>query len=343
MDLSPDNTYEAIVRAVKAGQVPYVQASPGVGKSQIVAKVAKTFNLKMVDFRLAAADPTDLQGFPSKTDAQRMGYLPPEDFPLVGDKLPDGFDGWCLFFDELPQAFPSIQNASYKIFLDRMIGQKHLHPNTIIIAAGNLDTDKAHTHKLSTALQSRIIPLTMVVSTEDWMKWAAENGIDYRIRAFLKWKPDLLHNFAKIQEAKADTSSFACPRTWEFASKLIATSPNELDPIDTALVVGAVGNGAAMEYSGFSALFEKLVDYAAILAKPLEVEIPTEPSVLHALAGLVSHPQHLDTLPRIMPFIGRMPVEFQVFALRDAIKLKPALLNNPALDDWKQKYIDRLY
>lgn len=347
LTLSPKNTQEAIIRTIKAGEVPYVQSSPGVGKSMIVEAVTKQFNLLLIDFRLAAADPTDLQGFPSKTDNNRMGYLPPEDFPLVGDPIPTNpegvpYNGWLLFFDELPQAFPSIQNASYKIFLDKKIGQRSIHPNVCMVAAGNLSTDKAHTHKLSTALQSRLVALSMVVSNDDWDDWAIEDGIDYRIRAFIKHKPELLHNMDKLIKAKADISAYACPRSWAKGSAMIIDSPNELDVIDRALLEGAVGQGAAMEFAGFCELFDKLIDYSDILKDPDNVPVPSEPSVLHALAGLLSHPKHLATLPKIMPFIDRLPVEFQVYSLRDAIKLQPALLNNPALTNWKHKYIDRL-
>lgn len=348
MQLSPDNTSEAIERCIQARQVPYVQSSPGVGKSQIMKAVAKKWNLKLIDYRLATADPTDLQGFPQLINNLRMGFAPPVEIPLATDPLPkdengNTMAGWFIFFDELGQAYPSIQNASFKIIHDKMVGQHKLHDNVAMGAAGNLESDKAHTQKLSSALTSRLIKLEMVVSNDDWDKWAIENGIDYRIRAFIQWKPDMLHNFKKIIESKADSESYACPRTWEFGSKLMHNQPNEVDAIGQALLHGAVGKSAASMFAGFSALFEKLIKYDAILKDPHNAAIPTEPSILHAVSALISHDIHLNTVPDIMPYVERLPVEFQVFALRDAIKKKPSLLNEAALADWKNKYIDRLY
>lgn len=340
--LSPDNSIEAIKRSLMAGLVPYLRGSPGVGKSQIVHAVAEYFNLYLIDYRLAQADPTDLQGFP-ENDNHRMCYAPPKDIPIEGDKIPDGFAGWMLFFDELSQAFPSVQNASYKIFLDKKVGQKKIHPKCVMVAAGNLDTDKANTHRMSTALQSRITHLQMSVSNNDWQKWAVDNGIDHRIRGFLKWKPKLLHNFAANQAADIKEDTFACPRTWEFASRALIQRPNELDVIDLAILTGNVGSGPAIEFQGFAAIYDKLPQYAEIHANPTGAPIPTEPSVLHALASLLAHPQHLDTITDIVPYIERMPVEFQVWSLRDAIRLKNSLLHHPALEDWKDKYADRLY
>lgn len=46
--------------ALKANLVPFVKGSPGIGKSDIARKVADHFNLKLIDFRLAQCDPTDL-------------------------------------------------------------------------------------------------------------------------------------------------------------------------------------------------------------------------------------------------------------------------------------------
>jgi len=338
MNVTPVQCQTAIQRIIRAGRVPYIKGNPGICKSQLVDQFAKEHRLKVIAFHLAAADPTDLQGFPS-AQAMRMSYLPPEDFPIVGDKIPDGYDGWMLFFDELSQAFPSIQNASYKIFLDKKVGQKDLHKNVVMAAAGNLETDKANTHRMSTALQSRLIHLTLEVSNMDWQRWAVTADIDYRIRAFLKWKPKLLHNF----KPDHNDDTFACPRTWEFASDEIKHSPNEIDVIDLAILIGTIGKGPAIEFQGYSLIYDKLPSFEDILKNPHKIDIPEEPSVRHALASLISHPDNLIHLPEAMPFIDRLPVEFQVWSLRDAIKKKPELLNHPALEIWKDKYGDRLY
>ncbi|MDT1857465.1 ATP-binding protein, partial [Acinetobacter baumannii] len=87
---------------------------------------------------------------------ERSFYAPPTMFPLVDDEIPDGYHGWLLFLDELPNAPAAVQNVTYRLILDRMIGQKHLHENVFIVAAGNKDTDNCHTESLSSALISRM-------------------------------------------------------------------------------------------------------------------------------------------------------------------------------------------
>lgn len=348
MFINPTDTTKAVERALQAGLIPYVQGNPGIGKSVINHAICDRYNLKLIDFRLATADPTDMQGFPDKIlgkngKSNRMAYAPPEDIPLEEDEVPQGYDGWYLFFDELSQAFPSIQNAAYKIFLDKMVGQKKIHSKVVMAAAGNLDTDGANTHRMSTALQSRVSHLFMNVSNDDWQAHAAENQFDYRVRAFLKWKPKLLHTFDANRQAESPEPTFGCPRTWEMGSKHLKTRPNDLDNVDLALLAGTVGTGPATEFKGYAAIYDKVPSYDELCRNPTGISMPDEPSVLHALSSLVAHPQHLDTLDKAMPFLDRMPVEFQVWAIRDAVKIRPSLLHNACLDDWKDKYADRLF
>ena len=41
---------QALIEDLKAGLTPMVASSPGMGKSDIIRSIAKTFNLKVIDF-----------------------------------------------------------------------------------------------------------------------------------------------------------------------------------------------------------------------------------------------------------------------------------------------------
>lgn len=49
-----------IMRTLKAGLVPMLVSSPGMGKSDIILAIAEKYNLKVIDLRLSQSDPTDL-------------------------------------------------------------------------------------------------------------------------------------------------------------------------------------------------------------------------------------------------------------------------------------------
>ena len=48
------------LQTLKANLVPFLTASPGVGKSASVMYLAKQFNLKVIDIRLSQEDPSCL-------------------------------------------------------------------------------------------------------------------------------------------------------------------------------------------------------------------------------------------------------------------------------------------
>lgn len=198
---------QMITKFIRAKIVVMLSGSPGIGKSHIVHQIAKAHGLKVIDLRLAQCDPCDLMGFPM-IDGEKASYKPMDTFPIEEDPIPKGYNGWLLFMDELNSAAPAVQAASYKIILDRMVGNHKLHKNVAIVAAGNLETDNAIVQPMSTALQSRMAHLELVVDSKEWVDWASSNEIDYRITSYINFRPDALYTFSPDHTDK----TYASPR-----------------------------------------------------------------------------------------------------------------------------------
>jgi hypothetical protein len=305
--------------------------SPGIGKSDIVKLVAKKHNLKLIDVRLAQSDPTDLNGFPTlQSDGQRMDYAPPTTFPLEKlDQIPEGHDGWLLFLDEINAAPPSIQAAAYKLVLDRQIGAHNLHKRVAIVCAGNKSTDKAIVNRLSTAMQSRMIHLNLMVDPEAWLDWANASDIDHRVISFIKFRPELL-------------DTFASPRTWEFLSKIISDKI-KFTKTDHAVLTGTVGEGPATEFRAFCEVYKDLPNIEDMIENPTTVTIPNEPGHQYAMTTLISHHANDDTIEPLMIVIKKLPIEFQVVVLKDIYSIAPELKQNPIIQDWINKNADKLF
>ena len=255
VEISASDMTDALDSVLLSKQTPMLVGSPGIGKSDIVKLTAKKHNLKLIDLRLAQSDPTDLNGFPTlQNDGTRMDYAPPTTFPLENlDEIPVGYEGWLLFLDEINAAPPAIQAAAYKLVLDRQIGSHNLHKRVAIVCAGNKATDKAIVNRLSTAMQSRMIHLNLMVDTESWLEWANTHNVDHRVISFIKFRPELLHKF---NPSHAD-NTFASPRTWEFLSKIIVDK-KEFTKTDHAVLVGTVGEGPATEFRAFCDVYKDL-------------------------------------------------------------------------------------
>lgn len=326
-----------ITQLIRAKLVPLVKGSPGVGKSDIIHKIAADFGLKVIDLRLAQCDPTDMLGFP-QIQGSKAGYVPMETFPIESDEIPKGYNGWLLFLDELTSAPKSIQSASYKIILDRMVGNHKLHPNVAVVAAGNLESDNAIVESMSTALQSRLVHLEIAVDKDEWLDWAANVNIDHRICSFIRFRPDLLHNF----NPDHTDCTYACPRTWKFADQILKVTEDS-SPERRPMLAGALSEGVATELMAFMQIYKSLPSIAEIVSDPMGTMVSNDPSVLFAITGSIANHADADNIAKLVQYVNRLPVEFQVVCLREAIRRNKALMSTPTMQAWIAKNANELY
>jgi hypothetical protein len=329
MQVKSSQAVRMITTAIKAKVVPYLKGSPGTGKSQLVHQIAENYNLQLIDIRLSQADPTDLAGFPIIV-GNKADYAPMKHFPIEGDPLPPGKSGWLIFLDEASSAPPAIQAASYKLVLDRGVGSHRLHKNVALVLAGNLETDGAIVHPMSTALQSRLLHLELVVDAKEWDEWATtRGGIHHHITSAIKFKPGWLYTFSPDHT----DCTYACPRTWEFASRIIEASEDDSEDL-LPLLAGTLSEGVAREFLLYRKIYQRLPTPEKVCASPTTVPVPEEPSILYALTGSLA--QHIDktTAADLMKFIVRMPVEFQMVCVKEAIRRNKAVLQLKPVQEW---------
>lgn len=256
-------------------------------------------------------------------------YIRMETYPVEGDVLPEGYNGWLLLFDEITSAPPAVQAAAYKIVLDRKVNQQKLHEKVYVAAAGNLETDNAVVEAMSTALQSRMVHFQVEVDAEQWVEWAETNTIDYRITGFIKHQPGLLYNF----DPDHTDHTYACPRTWQFLDRLIKVrSDNSIPP--TSLAAGTVSHGVATEFRTYTEIYSKLTSIDQVMADPDNAPIPQEPSHLFAMSGSLAHHMKPTNMEKLIRYMNRMPPEFQVVCLREAVRRKKELIQEQAFKDW---------
>jgi MoxR-like ATPase len=305
--------------------VPFVRSSPGMGKSTIVRKIARKLKLKLIDHRLSTSEPTDLSGLPHFVN-NRARFVPFDElFPIVGTPLPEGFDGWLIFFDEFNSASKAVQAASYKVILDRMVGQHRLHENVVIVCAGNLDTDRAITNPISTAMQSRVVHLEMDLNPEEWMQdIALAEGYDARIIAYLSQYPSKLMDFRPDHNEK----TFCCPRTWEFMNRLI--QGREVTEEKAALYAGTITSGVAVDFIQFTKVFETLVSVKEIQADPENCPIPEDISAKWALISHMMEKLDEKNFGDLSVYANRFPLTFRILFFRSVMVRNQKLRNHAA-------------
>ncbi len=340
MIVKPSVLTEMIKECFAAQIVPFVIGPPAIGKSGLFQSIADEYKLEVIDHRLSQSDPTDMNGFPSMNlERTKAKFVPMETFPVEGDELPPGKNGWLLFLDEMPSAPLGVQAAAFKLILDRMVGQQKLHKDVYIACAGNRPQDKGIVNRISTPMQSRLAHFELAVDQPDWMKWAAKEQIDFRIRSFIGFKPDMLYMF----QPDHNLTTYPSPRTWEFMSRLLKPYQGVIPSEKMPLMASVVEEYAAMEFWTYSKVFQSLLTTSQIINDPSGVKIPEEPSVQYALAGSLGQKMDNVNAGPLLTFLKRMPIEMQVLSLQGSCRRDGSLMAHKDVDQWFDKYSKDLF
>ena len=335
MFLNPSKVKECVETCLKARLVPFIQGSPGVGKSEIVKQIADEYGLKLIDCRLSTMEPVDLNGIPWIQEGKAK-FNPYDIFPLESTPIPQGYQGFLLFLDEFNSASRATQAAAYRVVLDREIGNHKLHPNCFVVAAGDKASDNAIVNRLSTAMLSRVIHFNMEVNFEDWRdNYAIPQGIDERIIAYLSMFPHKLMEF----DPEREDQTFASPRTWSFASKLIKANRDIVNKDIIPLLAGAITFEHASAFVQFCKIYDDLITIDDIVANP-DIEPPHDSATTWALIIHLINRTNDENYKAVFKFINKVSATFRVVYCRSIPVKHPNLVHDSEFIKCMQEMIN---
>ena len=247
-------------RAIKRKRPVMIWGAPGIGKSDLIAQLAKALNRVLIDIRLPLWEPTDIKGMPYyNAKSGKMEWSVPAEFPTDPDSTA------IIFLDEINGAAPSVQAAAYQLILNRRVGQYVLPDNVVIIAAGNRETDKGVTYRMPKPLANRFVHMELRVDFQCWQNWAIQNQIHPDVVGYLNFSKKDLYDF----DATSDSKAFATPRSWQFVSELVEDMEEDEDlgeTLETGMVAGCVGEGIAIKFKTHRDMRGKLPNPSDILS-----------------------------------------------------------------------------
>ena len=306
---------------------------PGVGKSQIIAEVGQRHHVPVIDIRLSQMEPSDLRGIPFRNE-DRVEWAAPAILP---DEQRHGSKG-ILFLDEITSAPPSVSAAAYQLILDRRLGEYEIPDGWAIFAAGNRQGDRGVTYTMPAPLANRFSHFEVDINLDDWVAWAYGFGIDERIIAFLRFRPDLLFSF----DPEHNPVAFPSPRSWEFAHRALQKFIDHKELLTGALQA-CVGQAAGIELSAFIASLDEMPDLDAIcrgedIAAPKEIDL--QYAVASALVGRAIRVREQDeaseTMGNILTYAKHFPQrEMGVMMVSDMHRaVGEVIFEVPQFSDW---------
>jgi len=318
------STIESMVAVARA---MHLEGKPGLGKTQIVRQVADTMGIGFMQLHAPLMQPEDY-GMPV-VNASRDGVtfvVPTEKFPIEGSNCPER---GILLVDELPQADNSGQKILANLIQEREIHGKRLKKGWTIVSTGNRAADRAGANRILSHLRNRMTTLEFEPHLDDWCVWALENDVAPEVVSFIRFRPGLLCDFDPQRDINPT------PRAWvEGVSPIIAKVPAEAE---FECFKGAVGEGAAAEFVGFLNIFRKLPNPDAVLMNPDTADVPEDGATRYAISGAIAARATDANFERVLTYAKRLPAEFMVLVVRDAIRHNKAIQNTKAFTQWAMK------
>ena len=291
LTVKPTEAKSIIAAAIKDNAiVPMIWGAPGIGKTAIAHQVTEDNKLNYIQVIAAERESPDFTGYYYRNGSKMEVSVPDIVESINASTVPT-----VLHMDEIPQAYPMIQNIVSRVVNERVLGTHKLRDDCIVIGSGNMPKHKAGTHTMPTHLKGRLCHVEMTADIDDFKNYAPSADISPLITAYLDWRP------AHLSVFDADQYANPSPRTWHKTSKVLALS---LAPfIERAMVAGYVGDGVSAEFFGYVKIYRGLPPIAEVFANPETVRIGNEAQIVCALASAVAHnatTSNMGTVKRIL-------------------------------------------
>ena len=170
----------------------------GVGKSEIIRRVAGTLGIDVVVLDLSLLEPPDLVGLPVVVDG-RTQYALPSILPREGNGI--------LLLEELNRAERYIQQPALQLLSARRLHEYELPEGWVCIATVNPQTAEYHVTALDKALRARFLEVNVRADRASWLAWATLANLHPGILALAQTHDRMLDDVP--------------PRTWTYASELL--------------------------------------------------------------------------------------------------------------------------
>ncbi|MDQ6614382.1 MAG: MoxR family ATPase [Actinomycetota bacterium] len=290
---------EALGLAVAARVPVLLWGAPGTGKTSAIRAMADAMGWPCETVIASIREPSDFAGLPVVSGEEvRMAA------PRWARRLAEAGRG-LLFLDELSTAPPAVQAAVLRVVLERVVGDLELGDGIVVVAAANPPEQAADGWELSAPLANRFCHLDWTVDPIVFSRgilagwpapivpklpdgWEAQlplaRGL---VSAFVTVRPSLVCEVPT--DAARAGRAWPSPRTWEMAARLwtACTVTGASTEAETALITGAVGQGAGIELLMWQIEMD-LPDPEDILADPGGFRLPDRGDRAYAVLSAVA-------------------------------------------------------
>lgn len=335
--VSPSKAKEILRKMILAHKPVLLQGAPGTGKTSIVQTVSEEEDADIFYEYPAMSDPTDAKGMGCVLPDGTADFIPFNNLKryITAEKLT------VVFLDDLGQGSPLVQASWMQAILARKICGQNISPHVTFIAATNRKQDKSGVSGILEAVKSRfhlILDLTPQVDAngdlvdsewlESWVNWAHEHNMPTDLIYFVQFMPKHLFSFKPTH----DIINSSNPRTIANCGDVYNLGFDE--SLNLTLFAGAAGEAFARDFDAFLSMKKHLVSPELIKVSPEKAEVPSDTSTLWAIVSALVTLVTEENNDWFFIYTARLPKEFSVLVVTDAIRYKPKLQKTKGYIAW---------
>lgn len=323
---------------------------PGIGKSSIMKALSESLPDHQTSYIDCAS--LDLGDVAMPWVCKETGttrYAPNARFKLHTGKPV------IIMLDEFSKAMMPVQNMLHPLLEahNPRLGDVSIPAGSIVFLTGNLGTDgvgdnlKAHT-------KNRVIKIHVSKSSgEQWLEWAANNGINPVVMAWVHQYPQAMASYMDegqesnpyIFQPRKVQDAFVTPRSLERASNVVS----KREMLDTesfiATLTGAIGEAGARDMQAYVEYQDQLPTWESIIANPEVAKIPEGAGACSVLVFGAVQKVDKTSISAFMQYISRFEPEWQAaFAINVARNPQKQAIafSSKSFADWVQANEDLL-
>jgi hypothetical protein len=335
--------------SLRADGTVHLVGEPGVGKTSMFKNLVKRTGFRGIYIDAPNIELGEL-GVPIPNHETKTTRMYPNeqwgfhlDEPLV------------IFIDEFTKAHQAVKNMLHPMLNEpRQIMGIPLHPETIVVTAGNYSGDGVGDNMMSHS-RNRLSVVSVKkpqagfnadgsIEKDSWGEWAIHNDVSAEILAWVKQNPHVLASYLDPSQAgnefifnpKKAQQSFVSPRSLVRASNILKVREDTTSNATLCALEGTIGAPAARALMSYVEVADSLPTWESIVRDPKTAIVPTSPAALCLLAFSAVQRVDRETIGKFFEYLKRTPKELQsVFCLtgmKNDEKKKLFLTSTPFVD-----------
>jgi hypothetical protein len=334
----------------KDGPSIMLTSAPGRGKTSVLgllpAKLAEAFPGKQfgnVVINGACLTLTTASGYlwPEEKNGKRYSeFTRPSWWTTAEGKPLEAYAGGVIVIDEIDKAGQDEKKIVGEAALSKRFASHQLPPGWVVWFAGNRASDRSGSTKDLDHLINRRLTIEVQDDIKSLTDWMERNGALPETVTFAHENPQIVFMAAPEKQGPWCTPRSLMQADGHVQSLMAAAKTDAIptDPLAQEELAAGIGMGAAAQYTNTIRLGQELPTYEKIIASPSGAPVPKKPDATRLAAYKLASRVGATDMDKVLPYVQRLPTEFQMIFGRSAIQRDYKLVTNGAFKAWCGKH-----